>query len=146
MVHRIHPEDSRVDLDWIRRQRSGRHLRFGWSSPDLDALEELSNLYLEASPEIDDQPVLLCNDCGTPLLREILTEKYIALFGSIEPYNDYKRTCFPNVTPVVASSRAAFVEMLRSLTRPAAPCAMVLPLASSVATRKAVRVLFMLVS
>ncbi len=39
-------------------------------SADLDALEELSNLYLEASPEIDDQPVLLCNDCGTPLLRD----------------------------------------------------------------------------
>ena len=39
-------------------------------SPDLDALEELSNLYLEASPEVDDQPVLLCNDCGTPLLRD----------------------------------------------------------------------------
>ena len=38
--------------------------------PDLEALEELSNLYLEASPEVDDQPVLLCNDCGTPLLRD----------------------------------------------------------------------------
>ena len=37
-------------------------------SPDLDALAELSNLS-HAVAEIEDQPVLLCNDCGTPLLR-----------------------------------------------------------------------------
>lgn len=34
---------------------------------------------------------------GKPLLGEILTEKYIALFQTIEPFNDYKRTCFPNL-------------------------------------------------
>lgn len=39
---------------------------------------------------------------GAALLREILTEKYIALFQSIEAWNDYKRTCFPNVAPAVA--------------------------------------------
>ena len=39
---------------------------------------------------------------GRPLLNEILTEKYIALFTTIEPYNDYKRTCTPNLPPVVA--------------------------------------------
>ena len=38
---------------------------------------------------------------GTELLAEILTEKYIALFQNIEAWNDYKRTCWPNVTPVV---------------------------------------------
>ena len=32
-------------------------------------------------------------------LGEILTEKYIALFQTLEPYNDYKRTCFPNIAP-----------------------------------------------
>lgn len=36
---------------------------------------------------------------GTPLLEEILTEKYISLFPSIETYNDYKRNCFPRITP-----------------------------------------------
>ena len=41
---------------------------------------------------------------GLPLLREILTEKYIALFGSIEIWNDYKRTCFPNVAPPEGAS------------------------------------------
>ena len=38
---------------------------------------------------------------GEALLREILTEKYIALFQNIEAFNDYKRTCFPNVEPTV---------------------------------------------
>ena len=34
---------------------------------------------------------------GNALLGEILTEKYIALYQTIEPFNDYKRTCFPNL-------------------------------------------------
>ena len=37
-------------------------------SPELDVLAELSNLS-HAPAEIEDQPVLLCNDCGTPLQR-----------------------------------------------------------------------------
>ena len=42
---------------------------------------------------------------GAALLREILTEKYIALFPSVEVWNDYKRTCFPNLTPKVAGRK-----------------------------------------
>jgi len=42
---------------------------------------------------------------GPALLREILTEKYIALFQSIEVWNDYKRTCFPNLKPAVAGEK-----------------------------------------
>lgn len=34
---------------------------------------------------------------GTPLLQEILTSKYIALFQNYEVWNDYKRTCWPNL-------------------------------------------------
>lgn len=34
---------------------------------------------------------------GRDLLREIMTQKYIALFLNPEIYNDYKRTCLPNV-------------------------------------------------
>jgi hypothetical protein len=37
---------------------------------------------------------------GSDLLIEILQEKYIALFQSPEVWNDYKRTCYPNLTPV----------------------------------------------
>jgi hypothetical protein len=38
---------------------------------------------------------------GSALLHAILQEKYIAMFQNIEAYNDYKRTCFPNLTPTV---------------------------------------------
>jgi hypothetical protein len=44
------------------------------------------------------------NPAGPELLREILTEKYIATFQSAEGWNDYKRTCFPNLAPRVAGA------------------------------------------
>jgi hypothetical protein len=34
---------------------------------------------------------------GNALLEQILEEKYIALFQNYEVYNDYKRTCYPNL-------------------------------------------------
>jgi len=37
---------------------------------------------------------------GRALLNEILIEKYIAMFQNIEAWNDYKRTCTPNLSPV----------------------------------------------
>lgn len=39
---------------------------------------------------------------GAELLREILTEKYIATFQTTEAWVDYKRTCFPNLAPSIA--------------------------------------------
>ncbi len=40
---------------------------------------------------------------GQPLLNEILTEKYIVDFQlGEEPWNDYKRTCTPNLVPTAA--------------------------------------------
>jgi hypothetical protein len=36
---------------------------------------------------------------GNALLLRILEEKYIALFQNYEVYNDWKRTCYPNLTP-----------------------------------------------
>ena len=36
---------------------------------------------------------------GPPLLTEIMTEKYIALFQNIEVWSDYRRTCQPKLTP-----------------------------------------------
>lgn len=43
---------------------------------------------------------------GTALLKQILEEKYIALFQSTEVFQDYKRTCYPNITPATNSSAA----------------------------------------
>ena len=42
---------------------------------------------------------------GRDLLSEILMEEYIAGFQSIEPWNLYKRTCTPNLTPVEAGQK-----------------------------------------
>jgi hypothetical protein len=41
---------------------------------------------------------------GTDLYTAIMQEKYIALFQNIEVWNDYKRTCYPNLTPTDGSN------------------------------------------
>ena len=41
---------------------------------------------------------------GTSSLNAIMTEKYIVLFQNVEAWNDYKRTCIPNLTPVGGAS------------------------------------------
>jgi hypothetical protein len=41
---------------------------------------------------------------GSVTLEQILTEKYIALFQQIEPWNDYKRTCIPALTPAAGTA------------------------------------------
>jgi len=37
---------------------------------------------------------------GSATLATIMNEKYIVLFQNIESWNDYKRTCFPQLTPI----------------------------------------------
>jgi hypothetical protein len=44
-------------------------------------------------------PAIGASLSGTALLTKILEEKYIALFQNYEVYNDYRRTCYPNLTP-----------------------------------------------
>lgn len=39
---------------------------------------------------------------GADLLEEIIEQKYTALFLNIEVWNDYKRTCYPAITPKAA--------------------------------------------
>lgn len=36
---------------------------------------------------------------GSALLQAIMEEKYVALFQNTEVWNDYRRTCYPNLTP-----------------------------------------------
>ena len=36
---------------------------------------------------------------ATVTLENIITQKYIALFTTAEPYSDWRRTGFPNLTP-----------------------------------------------
>jgi starch-binding outer membrane protein, SusD/RagB family len=68
-----------------------------------------TNNQVEANTELNAEralaglpPVTLA---GQPLLAEILTEKYIADFQTIEAWNDYKRTCSPNLVPVVSGRK-----------------------------------------
>jgi hypothetical protein len=61
--------------------------------------ETLARQALNQEQQIEGVSPTPASVTGPALLREILTEKYIALFGTIEPWNDYKRTCFPNVAP-----------------------------------------------
>ena len=42
---------------------------------------------------------------GVTLLTEILTEKYIAEFQTLESWETYKRTCWPNLDPTAANKK-----------------------------------------
>jgi hypothetical protein len=65
-------------------------------------------------------------EVGPALLREILTEKYIALFINTQAWTDYRRTCFPNLTPVVTGQKIPgrlFYDGLERQTNPNIPSA-----------------------
>jgi len=65
-------------------------------------------------------------EAGPALLREILTEKYITLFVHTQAWTDYRRTCFPNLTPVVAGLKIPgrlFYDALERQTNPNVPSA-----------------------
>jgi starch-binding outer membrane protein, SusD/RagB family len=93
---------------------SGARLDPTFSQPLVTAQEDLL-IWSEAAYRTSDPGTALTklNDeraiagapavsaSGPALLQAILTEKYIAEFQNIEAYNDYKRTCFPNLTPTV---------------------------------------------
>jgi hypothetical protein len=42
-------------------------------------------------------------------INDILEEKYVAMFQNIEVWNDYKRTCYPAITPVANTAFANVV-------------------------------------
>jgi hypothetical protein len=56
---------------------------------------------------------------GAALLREIMIEKYIAQFQNVDAYNDYKRTCLPEIRPS-GTSQAVIGRILYSDTERAA--------------------------
>jgi hypothetical protein len=41
---------------------------------------------------------------GPALFNQVMEEKYIAEFQNVEAWNDWKRTCYPNVTPADGSN------------------------------------------
>jgi hypothetical protein len=51
-----------------------------------------------------DDTAFATNAAATVTLENIITQKYVALFTSMEPYNDFRRTGFPVLTPNQNSS------------------------------------------
>ena len=41
---------------------------------------------------------------GAALLTAIMEEKYVTTFRTLEAWNDYKRTCYPNITPTAGKT------------------------------------------
>ncbi|HEY0777404.1 MAG TPA: SusD/RagB family nutrient-binding outer membrane lipoprotein [Gemmatirosa sp.] len=60
---------------------------------------------LNAERTIARLPSVAGSVAGNDLLTQILSEKYVSDFGSIEVWNDYKRTCYPNLTPSVEGAK-----------------------------------------
>lgn len=52
-----------------------------------------------AATALNAQAAVINGLTGTPLLNEIMRQKYIAMFMNPEALNDYKRTCRPGFTP-----------------------------------------------
>jgi hypothetical protein len=63
------------------------------------ALQNLNNVRAAVASKWNITYPALSGLSGQALLDEILTEKYISLFLQIEVWHDYKRNCFPKVTP-----------------------------------------------
>ena len=55
---------------------------------------------------------------GAALLEAIMTQKYIGLFLNLEIWNDYKRTCYPRVTPPTAQGSLVANELPTRLYYP----------------------------
>ena len=77
--------------------------------------QENQLIIAEAAFQTGDQGLALSSvnvvraDVGLPALssvtlNEIMEEKYIVLFQNTEVWNDYKRTCYPPITPAPGSS------------------------------------------
>jgi hypothetical protein len=64
---------------------------------DEDAALATLNAY-RATVGLDD-----LNVSGPQLYNAIMEEKYVALFQNLESWNDYKRTCYPNLPPADGS-------------------------------------------
>ena len=101
--------------DWISARRNDP----GFQQPYV-TYDENTLIWAEAAYRTGDEATALAklNEertrnglaaevvAGRPLLNEILIEKYIVDFQlGEEPWNDYKRTCTPNLVPTTAGAK-----------------------------------------
>jgi starch-binding outer membrane protein, SusD/RagB family len=69
----------------------------GATGPALATLNQERALWSTATPW---HSAFTLPAIGASSLNAIMTEKYIVLFQNVETWNDYKRTCIPNLTPI----------------------------------------------
>jgi starch-binding outer membrane protein, SusD/RagB family len=61
--------------------------------------ETVARAALNAVRAATPMPAIANTVTGPALLTAIMEEKYVATFRTLESWNDYKRTCYPNITP-----------------------------------------------
>ena len=70
----------------------------GQTAPAQAALKEaIASSVVGVTGSADD--TFATTASATVTLQNIITQKYIALFTTMEPYNDWRRTGFPALTP-----------------------------------------------
>jgi starch-binding outer membrane protein, SusD/RagB family len=77
----------------------GENLLIAAEAAQRTGNDAAARTHLNAARALDGLPPVSATLTGTALLQEIMTEKYIQLFQNIEVYNDWKRTCYPNLSP-----------------------------------------------
>lgn len=89
---RLNPSFAQPIITWAENQAiiAETQYRGGNAGAARDALNALRTSF--------GLPNVSATLSGPALLTAILEEKYIALFQNYEAYNDYKRTCYPNIT------------------------------------------------
>jgi hypothetical protein len=73
------------------------------TNPELDALAELSNIFADGELAIEEQPVLLCNDCGSPLLASGRCSGCSKSQMKPQPQGNRKRSAQNSATPNTAA-------------------------------------------
>lgn len=96
--------DARLAPDYTQTYISSTENRLAWAeaaykSGDMVTAQAQLNA-ARAEVGLGPDPAV-----GVTLLTEILTEKYIAEFQTYEAWNDYKRNCWPNLTPTASGRK-----------------------------------------
>jgi hypothetical protein len=86
----------------VRRAFTFRQPLVTWAENELILAETKFRLQGAAAalPHVNNVRVAVgMAPLGSVTLNDVLTEKYIAMYQNIEVWNDWKRTCFPVLTP-----------------------------------------------
>lgn len=106
-------ESEKLFLLAEAKQRKGQD-----ASTDLNDAIKASVSYVTGGGS--DGTSLATYTSATATLESIMVEKWKAMFGQVEPYNDYRRTGYPAITPRPQSVGASTTFIPKSFTTPQA--------------------------